>query len=110
VQEEQPPETSRKRVEVYVCPTPGCGNFYGSSDMPALEAEFTGPKTEDGSALEMKTGSRFRHSRAECPDCRLKGLGRVVRVRRAVTIQVPVKGPPAPKLPEPSGTIHAVPA
>lgn len=102
----QPKET-RKVVRVYVCPTPGCGNYYGSSGMPDLSQEFSGPKVEDKAAYERSHGSQYRCSRAECPDCRLKG-NPVQRVPLDVAVMVPTEGPPAPPLPPSTGVLHDI--
>ncbi len=90
---------AQKQIEVYVCPTPQCGSYYGHSNMPDLGSWFTGPKTEDMGALEDATGSKYRHSRAACPDCRRSGR-EVERVRVTVLIEVPETGPPTPRLPQ----------
>lgn len=84
---------------LYVCPTPGCGDYYGSSQMPDLGAEFTGPKCEDRGALEARTGSPYRHSRAACPSCRLRGVA-VERALVRVAVPVPANAPPTPALPQ----------
>lgn len=66
------------KVQLYICPTPGCDNYYGSSGMPAdLEDRHTGPKTEDRHQVPLKDSrvgvAGMRHSRAECPTCRVQG-------------------------------------
>ena len=87
------------KVAVYVCPTPGCGNYYGASTMGDLGKQFTGPKVEDRAGLARATGSEMRHTRAECPDCRQRGLA-VERKLVERTIQVEASGPPTPPLPD----------
>lgn len=57
-------------INVYVCENPKCGNYYGSSNMPLLEESMQKPMVEQVYDHEQKTGSRYRHSRAQCPDCR----------------------------------------
>lgn len=79
-------------IEVYVCPTPGCGNYYGAKGMPVLEDHHTGPKTEDRHqipAADSRVGVMgMRHNRAECPDCRIRGTY-VQRQRVTVAVEVP---------------------
>lgn len=102
---DQAQQTTRKNIRVYVCPTPECSNFYGCSTMPNLYNEFTGPKTEDKHALEKATGHNVRHTRAECPECRVMRKdsdGKPLQVERIllmVPINVPIAGPPTPPLP-----------
>jgi hypothetical protein len=90
--------TTKKRIQVYICPEPGCGNYYGSASMPDLSKRFSGPKLEDTHKLAQETGSPVRHSRAACPDCRQRGKA-VERVLVSVDVDVPVVGPPTPPLP-----------
>lgn len=90
--------TTGKTIHVYVCPTPGCDNYYGSTDMGDLGSQFTGPKTEDKFALQATTGSTARHTRAACPFCRVRGR-HVERVRMSLQIAVPTTGPATPALP-----------
>jgi hypothetical protein len=64
-------------LRVYVCPTLGCGDYYGVPDMEDLTTRLTGPKTEDRHIIS-KEESRVgiagkRHTRAECPSCRERG-------------------------------------
>lgn len=89
-----------KEVEVYVCPEPECGNYYGTNAMPELGEQFTGPKLDDQSKLESVTGSRYRHSRAACPDCRMRGKS-VERVRVKARVAIPPSKdlPKTPSLP-----------
>lgn len=66
-------------MRVYVCPSPGCGDYFGHSGIaPDLSSHPTGPKTEDRHQVT-KDASRVgvagkRHSRAECPSCRERGI------------------------------------
>jgi hypothetical protein len=77
-----PKKRNGKIVAVYVCPTPGCPDYYGASNMPALElqmnlrSDLTHTTSYDPSkALEDTT-----HNRAECPTCRIGGK-KVDRIR-----------------------------
>lgn len=92
------PTHTSKTIVVYVCPTPDCRNYYGSSDMGDLSSVFTGPKTENKHALQQATGSTAHHSRAACPFCKTRG-NQVERVPMTLKIAVPVVGPPTPELP-----------
>lgn len=92
-------ERTNKTITVYICPTPECGDYYGSNGMGDLSKEFTGPKVEDKGKLEQETGSPYRHSRAECPTCRTERQIHVERIPITVTVAVPVIGPPIPPLP-----------
>lgn len=79
-------------VSLYVCPTPGCGNFYGSKSMPDLAAAKVEPPVDNKAAwLESHPGDPVKFMRAECPDCRQRGH-RVERVLYTQTIVVPVPG------------------
>lgn len=60
-------------IRVYVCPTPGCGNYFGASGMPDLTTAMTGVRTENRHEYEQAHGTKWRHNRAECPDCRANG-------------------------------------
>lgn len=84
------------QVTIYVCPTEGCGNYYGSNTMPPLEECWTGPKTEDRHNVHYPgTPPGKRHTRAECPDCRTRGRGSVQRVPVTLTIPQPGLAPAA---------------
>jgi hypothetical protein len=64
------------QVAVWVCPTPGCGNWYGSSSAGDLaRAETRAPN-----------GGPVTSTRDECPSCRGRGK-RVRRVRHVLAIQ-----------------------
>lgn len=69
---EDPPQS----VIVYICPTPGCGNYYAARD-------FRPDRTPDIDVPQIKRGPHNEHlpsfARTECPDCRNRGQ-RVVRV------------------------------
>ena len=104
--EEMQVQKTRKTLTVYVCPTPHCPSVTAVTDPnERLEREWTGPKVEDKGKLEMDTGSRYRHNRAECPLCRVKG-NPVQRIRMQVPVDVPAVGPPTPPLPGPTGRYH----
>lgn len=107
--EEIKKETTNKLIVFYICTTPGCTSSTMVRPEEKLEESWTGPKSEDASNLERGPhGSRYRHTRAECPDCRTRGLGRVMRVRMEKTVAVPVIGPTPPPLPGPTGRHHEV--
>jgi hypothetical protein len=72
-------------IHVYVCPTPGCQDYYGSGDMGDLAASRQGHR---GGNFEHRP-LPVHHTRADCPTCRALGLGRVERVRVAVNIDRP---------------------
>ena len=52
------------RIKVWVCPTAGCGNYYGSSSERDLSKEVTGHRGMNGERWPDRG-----HSRAQCPDC-----------------------------------------
>jgi hypothetical protein len=79
----------KMRVQLYICPTPGCPSYYGHDNMPDLAGSMTGPKTEDREALRQATGSPWRHNRAACPTCRLRGV-EVDRVLVEMEVPKPV--------------------
>lgn len=62
-------------IRVYVCPTEGCGNYYGSSSMGHLEAEANIGTTGSDSPGEVVS------YRNECPAC---GAPRKLRYARLV--------------------------
>lgn len=69
------------KISIYVCPTDGCTNYYGSSSMG------------DMSEVVAKVGANFEprgpsawHARAACPDCRTKGI---MIDRELVTMVIP---------------------
>lgn len=87
------------QVRIYVCPIPGCGNYYGTDNMPDLHGVFTGPRTEDIAGHAERTGSRYKHTRAECPACRLRGQ-RVERELVVLEVPEPASVTPTPELPK----------
>lgn len=96
-------ETTNKYVEVYICPTPGCTSYTAVPlGGPKLEDQWTGPKTENQQSLQKATGSPFTHNRAECPDCRQRGV-KVQRIRLKTVVPVPKVGPPTPPNPSSLG-------
>ena len=68
-------------VTIYVCPTPGCGNYYGSSVASRLEDFPVGLRDIN---FEPKPEEQHR-TRATCPDCFKKGT-RVERIPHTVTL------------------------
>lgn len=98
-------EVTWKTIYVYVCPTPDCGDYYGSGNMPDLAHCWNGPKVEDQQDRQEKTGSRYTNNRQSCPSCRLRQI-HVQRVLIKTQVPVPKVGPPTPELP----TTHTPPA
>lgn len=74
------------QILVYVCPTRGCGNYYG-------DQTFRKDRTPDIDVVKsrrVEDGRRITtHSRVECPDCRANGK-RVDRVPYLVTSVMPL--------------------
>lgn len=56
-------------IEVYVCPTPGCGSYYGTDGMPDLTVKN---QHTHGINFEVIPQDQW-HSRAQCPKCRTLG-------------------------------------
>lgn len=69
-------------VKIWACPTDGCGNYYASSGPvgQSLDQEITGHRGMNG-----EDNPERGHSRAQCPDCRDRGL-EVERVPIAVDL------------------------
>lgn len=65
-----------KRIAVYVCPTEGCPDYFGSGGMPVLEDAVVGQSTAN---FEPRPKAEW-HSRASCPTCRASGKS-VERIR-----------------------------
>lgn len=70
-------------IKIYVCPTEGCPDYVGYGGMPPLE----GPSAAGRGGNQVARGQNFEnrsesahHTRADCPTCRQRGLGRVQRV------------------------------
>lgn len=78
-----PVETVTKVVEVYVCPTPDCPDYFGHAAMPDLARKITGDRGMNG---EHRPESNHR-SRADCPTCFVKGK-RVERIRCRVAVTI----------------------
>jgi len=90
-------DTKQMTVELYCCPTPGCANFYGAPNLPDLTERLTGVSVDDAAEYIRAHGTRWKHSRAQCPDCRQRFPPIYVeRVRITTTVTVPVAGPDAP--------------
>lgn len=91
--------TQTKRVRFYVCPTPGCPDYFGSSSMQDLQTEWTGVKIEDrhqtGISVYEDAPMGMRHPRAECPTCRLGGNHVMRLLAEAVVVVPPPELPPA---------------
>lgn len=63
-----------KTITVYVCPTPGCPDYFGSSGMPKLEDKLTGVYTEIRHSVQVEgLPPGMKHNRANCPTCRQAG-------------------------------------
>lgn len=59
-------------IIVYICPTPGCGNFYSARNFrpdrdPKIEQPQTRRSQNDGQITDGPP-------RIECPDCRTRGI------------------------------------
>lgn len=75
-----------KSMIIYVCPTPGCDNFFGAPDFRPDRQDLSQPQE----ARSQTDGHRYQtHARSECPDCRLKGK-KVDRVPYIVTAVLPL--------------------
>lgn len=68
-------------IEVYVCPYPGCGSYYGTDGMPDLTVV---DQHMHGINFEKIPQDQW-HSRAQCPTCRTLGR-RVERVKIAFQV------------------------
>lgn len=64
-------------VEVWVCPTVGCGHYYAAPSAGDLAQKSTS-KQVDGRTVDVRV-------RAACPSCRLRGV-HADRVRRSVEV------------------------
>lgn len=66
------------QVELWICPTEGCGNYYGASSARGKDlSTMMNYKLTDGSVPT--------HSRAVCPDCKARGV-MVERVCHTVVV------------------------
>lgn len=88
-------------ITVYVCPRPDCENYFGSSSMTNLSAEWTGHKGMNGERWPDKA-----HTRAECPDCRERGIS-TERQKVVFRIELPPEQP-RPPVPEEIRTMEPV--
>jgi hypothetical protein len=73
------------RIQFVVCPTPGCGSYFGSSGMGDMN-EVVAKK---GANFENRPSHRW-HTRASCPDCRGRGIS-VERVLVNFNIDIPAE-------------------
>lgn len=79
-------------IVAWMCPTPGCGNYYGASDAPDLSTEWTGAR-----GLNFEPTPAAAHTRAQCPDCKARGVEvERVPVRTTVRRPAPITAPPNP--------------
>jgi hypothetical protein len=62
------------RVIIWTCPTPGCGNYYGSSSARNLATDFNSAR------------DRESFPRSRCPDCTRRGMA----VERIAVVYSPV--------------------
>lgn len=76
------PESTIKRVEVLVCPTPDCPHYYGASNMDAFLSRPNSGKGMNGEVLGPPS------SRLLCPACKENGV-EVERLRLAFEADVP---------------------
>ena len=53
-----------KRIEVWICSDPTCGNYYASSNAPDLRLRTTGDRGPNGEVYPERG-----HPRSQCPDC-----------------------------------------
>lgn len=94
--------TKRMTIDVYMCPYPGCPDYYGAVGMPDLGSRFTSVMTEerhrepgdpDRGPQPGGIPKGERHTRAECPTCRAQG--RHVERVRVTGVVVVFEGVPA---------------
>lgn len=84
-QQEVPNQT---QVVVYICPTKGCGNYYGNTTFrtdrtPDIDTVMERRTSESGEKLKT-------YARTECPDCRSRTGARVKRIPYLVTAVIPL--------------------
>lgn len=87
------PEPTHKHVEirVVVCPHPECNNYYGATSMaPDMTKLFSGPKVENRRAHQIAHGSKESKTLADCPECLLRGRGRIERTPMTLRANVPL--------------------
>lgn len=79
---------------IWVCPSPGCADYYAAGGSGDLTSKHTGVKVEDKHLYPASTSRvgevGMRHNRAECPSCRLRGV-HVDRVPVGVLVEVAVR-------------------
>jgi len=68
-------------VALWICPTPGCGNYFGSSGTGDLS------KMMNKSITQQPT-----FPRSICPDCHRLGRGTIERIPVTTTVKVPDVG------------------
>lgn len=68
----------------YACPAPGCGSYYGSTNMGDLSKSMTGGRGPNGEFYEGR-----EHPRARCPDCFARTGAQVERVLVTAEIETP---------------------
>lgn len=89
----QPEQAKSVTVSVWVCPTAGCGNYYAASGQVNLDLqqEMQDAVVENRYVpLGQPDGGKRKppkHSRAQCPDCRARGI-EVERVRRTALVLI----------------------
>lgn len=83
-------------VEIWACPTPSCGNYYGASSAKGMDlnAVMNEMRVDDKAAHVAQGGSPLTHSRGECPDCRARGF-KVPRQKITLKLLVPMPMPQA---------------
>jgi hypothetical protein len=86
VDEQLTPETPSVHIIMYICPTPGCGNYYAA---PMFRPDRT-PDLEKSQTRTVEGVKSVIWPRTECPDCRQKNK-HVLRVAYLVTGVVPLK-------------------
>jgi hypothetical protein len=75
-------------VTVWICPTPGCFDYYGASSAGNLFKERTYPRAENVGAFRDMHGRDYVCTRATCPSCRQRGLS-VERVPVSIEVNRP---------------------
>ena len=79
-------------IEVWCCPHPECSDYYAAANTHGVDlaSRMNSPAVDNVAEHEKKHGTRFTHSRAQCPACKTSRRGEVDRVRVTTTILVPV--------------------
>jgi hypothetical protein len=90
MQTPEPPKPTTQSIEitVHICPTEGCGNYFGSSSTPHdLTGELRMGRPED----RTKEGRRLiKGTRSDCPICTVRLGKRVERVPITTRVIVPI--------------------